>query len=125
MAVYKKGKIVEGTVTGIESYGIFVSLEEYYTGLIHISEISHGFVKNVTDFVSIGETIYVEILSVDEEQGQLKLSIKNIEYKKKNYVPKKKIIETSLGFNTLAYKLPIWIDESIKKEKNIVNSIDK
>ena len=39
MADYKKGKVVKATVTGIESYGVFVSLDEYYSGLIHISEI--------------------------------------------------------------------------------------
>ena len=44
MNQYKKGEIVTGCVTGIEKYGIFVSLDEYYSGLIHISEISDFFV---------------------------------------------------------------------------------
>ena len=52
MSKYENGKIVTGCVTGIENYGIFVSLDEYYSGLIHISEISHGFVKDVHDFLS-------------------------------------------------------------------------
>ena len=82
MTRYKRGKIVKGTVTGIESYGIFVSLDEYYSGLIHISEISHDFVKNIHDYVEIGDIIYVEVLDVDEKLSQLKLSIKNIDYKK-------------------------------------------
>ena len=115
MTKYKKGKIIRGTVTGIEAYGAFVSCDEYYSGLIHISEISHNFVKNITDFVNVGDVIFVEILDVDEELGQLKLSIKNIEYKKNSIVKRKRIKETSLGFKTLAYKLPIWIDESVKK----------
>ena len=125
MTKYKKGRIIRGTVTGIESYGAFVSCDEYYSGLIHISEISHSFVKNITDYVNVGDVIFVEILEVDEELGQLKLSIKNIEYKKKNIVKRKKIIETSLGFTTLAYKLPIWIDESVKKITSLKNTIDK
>ena len=119
MANYKKGKIVTGTVTGIEPYGIFIALEEYYTGLIHISEISKNFVKNINDYVKLGETINVEILDIDEEQGQLKLSIKNIDYKVKQPIRKRKIQETSLGFRTLAYKLPIWIDENIKQQKTM------
>lgn len=118
MSKIKKGRIVRGTVTGIETYGVFVSCDDYYTGLIHISEISHGFVKNITDFVHIGDLIFVEILDVDEELGHLKLSIKNIEYKNRVIVRRKKIRETSLGFKTLEYKLPIWIEESIKKIKN-------
>ena len=118
MSKIRKGKIIRGTVSGIESYGVFVSCDDYYTGLIHISEISHGFVKNITDYVKIGDVIFVEVLDVDEELGHLKLSIKNIEYKKKVVVKRKKIKETSLGFKTLEYKLPIWIEESLNKIKN-------
>ena len=125
MTKYKKGKIIRGTVTGIESYGVFVSCDEYYSGLIHISEISHGFVKNVSDYVNIGDVINVEILEVDESLGQLKLSIKNIDYRKRNATRRRKIIETSLGFSTLAYHLPIWVEESVKKIKNPSNTIDK
>ena len=114
----KKGRIIRGTVSGIENYGVFVSCDDYYTGLIHISEISHGFVKNITDFVSIGDLIYVEVLDVDEELGHLRLSIENIDYKKKVTIKKKRIHETSIGFKTLEYRLPIWVDEALKKIKN-------
>ena len=115
MTKIKKGRIIRGTVTGIEAYGAFVSCDDYYTGLIHISEISHGFVKNINDFFKIGDVIYVEILDVDEELGHLKLSIKNIQYRKNIIIKRKKIKETLLGFKTLEYKLPIWIEESLKK----------
>ena len=125
MTKYKKGRIIRGTVTGIESYGVFVSCDEYYSGLIHISEISHGFVKNVADYVNIGDVINVEILEVDETLGQLKLSIKNIDYKKHNATRRTRIKETNLGFSTLAYHLPIWVEEGVKKIKNPTNTIDK
>lgn len=115
MCKYEKGNIVDGVVTGIEKYGIFVSLDNYYSGLIHISEISHGFVKDIHDYVEIGDNILVEILDVNEEQNRLSLSIKNIKYRKNNRLNYKKIVETPLGFKTLAYKLPIWIEESLKK----------
>ncbi len=125
MAKYEKGKIVKGTVSGIETYGIFVALDEEYSGLIHISEISHGFVKNINDFVNLGDNIYVEILEVDDELYRLKLSIKNINYRKNIKTKKRKIRETSLGFKTLAYNLPIWIEKSVKNEQKTINSIDK
>lgn len=124
MTKYRKGKIVRATVTGIEVYGIFVSLDEYYSGLIHISEISHGFVKDVHDYVNVGDEINVEVLEVDDELYHLKLSIKNINYKKINKPKKKKIIETQLGFKTLQYKLPIWIEENLNNVKKSTNSID-
>ena len=79
MSKYRKGNIVKATVTGIESYGVFVSFDEYYTGLIHISEISNNFVKDITDYVNIGDVISVKILEIDDEEGHLKLSIKDIE----------------------------------------------
>jgi len=125
MTKYKKGKVIRGTVTGIESYGVFVSCDEYYSGLIHISEISHAFVKNVADYVNVGDVINVEILDIDEELGQLKLSIKNIDYKKSNDNNRRRINETSKGFSSLAYRLPIWIEESLRKIKTTTNSIDK
>lgn len=124
MTKYKKGNIVQGTVTGIESYGIFVSFDEYYSGLIHISEISHGFVKNVNDFVKIGDPISVEILEVDAKVSQLKLSIKNIVYHQETNSKKRKIIETSLGSKTLFANLPNWVDKNLKKFRNKGNYID-
>ena len=54
---YAIGKIVTGKVTGIEKYGIFVNLDDYYSGLVHISEISDSFVRNIDDYVNIGEYI--------------------------------------------------------------------
>lgn len=125
MTKYKKGRIIRGTVTGIESYGVFVSCDEYYSGLIHISEISYGYVKKITDYVNVGDVIYVEILEVDESLGQLKLSIKNIDYRCNRGVRRKRIQETSMGFSTLAYNLPIWIEKSLKKIKKASNSVDK
>ena len=125
MSKIKKGRIVRGTVTGIENYGAFVSCDDYYTGLIHISEISDTYVKDISDYVKIGDVIFVEILDVDEELGHLKLSIKNIQYKKNVALKIRKIKETNIGFKTLAYKLPFWIEEEIKKIKNKENCIDK
>lgn len=47
MSKFIKDEVVEGCVTGIEKYWIFVTLDEYYSGLIHISEISDGFVRDI------------------------------------------------------------------------------
>ena len=66
MSKYKIGEIVIGCVTGIEKYGIFVGLDEYYSGLIHISEISNSYVKNIHDYVKIGESIKVKIVEENE-----------------------------------------------------------
>ncbi len=120
MAKYAKGDIVEGLVTGITEYGIFISLDEYYSGLIHISEISDNFVRDINSFVKIGETIKVKILEVDHNECHVKLSIKNINYR----INKKKrtlIEETGSGFEILEDNLENWINKAnlrIKNEKN-------
>ena len=118
-----KGRVLKGVVTGIEPYGVFVQFDDYYSGLIHISEISDGFVKNLNDFVKVGEIINAKIIDVDDQMGHLKLSIKNIQYKEKKITKRRKIIETPLGFKTLAYKLPFWIEESLQNIE--AKSIDK
>ena len=118
---YKVGSIVTGCVTGIEKYGIFVSLDSYYSGLIHISEVYDSFVRNLNDYVSIGETIKVKILEVDDSNYHAKLSIKGFSYRK-NYKKRRMIKETSHGFSTLESKLNDWIYE---KDKEISNKIKK
>ena len=125
LSKYKKGRVLKGVVTGIESYGIFVQFDDYYSGLIHISEISDGYVKNPGDYVEEGEIINVKIIDADNLLGHLKLSIKGIKYKEKKTIKRKKIIETPLGFSTLSRKLPLWIKESMKKMENEANSVDK
>lgn len=115
MLKYEKGKIVTGQVTGIEKYGIFVSLDEFYSGLIHISEISDGFVKDINDFVTIGETINAKVVEIDENSYHVKLSIKNINYRtiKK---PEFKLKEVSRGFEPLKEHLSEWISKKIEEE---------
>lgn len=113
MTKYEKDKIVTGYVTGIEKYGVFVSLDEYYNGLIHISEISNDFVRNISDYVKIGETIKMKVLEVNNKSHQVKLTIKDIDYH--NGKKRKKIVETEKGFSTLKAMLPIWTKAKIKE----------
>lgn len=107
---YEDGKIVKGCVTGVENYGIFVNFDEYYSGLIHISEISNNFVRNINDYVDIGETIKVKIIDADHDNFQLKLSIKDINYRT-SHKRKAKIKETGTGFLILKENLDKWIEE--------------
>ena len=78
---YEVGSIVEGKVTGIKPFGAFVALDEKKQGLVHISHIAHGFVKDINDHLSVGDTVKIKILSVDEESGKISLSIRETEPK--------------------------------------------
>lgn len=111
----KENEIIRVKITGIQKYGAFASLENNdYNGLIHISEISYGYVKNIHDFMNVGDAIYAEVLNVDDESKQIKLSIKDIDYKKDG-VKLKRMAETKSGFTPLRDNLDNWINDKIKQ----------
>lgn len=68
------GSIVEGKVSGITGFGAFVDLPEKKTGLVHISEVARDYVKDIHDHLTVGQTVKVKVLSMDE--GKISLSIK-------------------------------------------------
>ena len=76
MAKYEKDQVLTGKVTGIQPFGAFVALDDETQGLVHISEISHDYVKDVNDYVQVGQEVEVKILEVDEASKKIKLSMK-------------------------------------------------
>ncbi|MDI2586464.1 S1 domain-containing post-transcriptional regulator GSP13 [Psychrobacillus sp. NEAU-3TGS] len=120
--IYKVGDVVTGKVTGIQPYGAFVGLDEHTQGLVHISEITYGYVKEVGEFLTVGEEVDVKILEIDDDAGKISLSIRELQ--EKPVVPKKedkprKTLQARVdehdveGFNTLKEKLGEWIKKSI------------
>ena len=108
------GSILTGKVTGIEKYGIFVNIDDKYTGLIHISEVSDRFVSDLNHYAEIGEEIRGRVIDFDEDKKQIKLSIKDLDYRI-NKKRKTRIEETEKGFETLRENLPIWMKEKLSK----------
>lgn len=68
------GSILEGKVAGITKFGAFVQLPGDVTGLVHISEIADVYVRDIHQFLIIGDTVKVKVLSLRE--GKIGLSIK-------------------------------------------------
>lgn len=110
----KINDIIEVTVTGIQKYGAFVMINNKYDGLIHISEISSEYVKNINDYVKIKDKIFAQVVDIDKENNKFKLSIKNIDYRNDG-----KIINNednySNGFEPLKEHLELWINTKIKE----------
>lgn len=113
MKKYKVGDVITCKVSGIEPYGIFVSIDKKYSGLIHISEISNEFVRNINDYVKLEEQIYCKIIDIDEKDHQMKLSIKDIDYA--NTGLERERIDTKQGFQSLKENLPKWMEEKLKE----------
>ncbi|WP_435097188.1 translation initiation factor IF-2 subunit alpha [Halarchaeum sp. P4] len=76
----EQGELVVGKVDEIEDFGVFVDLEEYRDkrGLVHISEVASGWIKNVRDHVREGQTVVAKVLDVDKSSQQIDLSIKDV-----------------------------------------------
>ena len=110
----KKGDIVKGRITGIKPYGAFVKIDENIDGLVHISEISDGYVKNIEEYFKIGDVVKLLVLDVNADE---KVSLS---YKKVNLTSKKKYVKIHLkvGFEPLKTMLPIWIANYRKSDKN-------
>ncbi|WOV83411.1 S1 domain-containing post-transcriptional regulator GSP13 [Sporosarcina jeotgali] len=118
---YEAGEELSGTVTGIQPYGAFVALDESTQGLVHISEITYGFVKDIHEHLSVGQQVTVKVLEVDETDNKISLSIRALQEPpapaKKFSRPRKSLQERvdeqdEKGFNSLKDKLRDWIDKS-------------
>ncbi|EUJ18024.1 general stress protein 13 [Listeria aquatica FSL S10-1188] len=79
MSNFQAGDVVTGKVVGIQGYGAFVALDDKTQGLVHISEITHGFVKDIHDFLEIGQEVQVKILEIDSERNKISLSMRALE----------------------------------------------
>ncbi len=122
------GNIVTGKVTGIQPYGAFVALDEQTQGLVHISEITHGYVKDINEHLKVGDEVKVKVLSIDESAGKVGLSIRATEDVPQQMAIKPKKArkrqtatilpesEEQQGFNTLKEKLQEWIDQSQRED---------
>ncbi len=69
------GQIVEGKITGITSFGVFVGFGEGKSGLVHISEVARTYVNDINEFVKVGDEVKAKILNIGED-GKISLSIK-------------------------------------------------
>ncbi len=127
---FEIGSVVTGKVTGIQPYGAFVALDEETQGLVHISEITHGFVKDVSEHLTVGQEVKVKVLSVDENAGKISLSIRATEEpparepkaaaekktRRQGSVKPAATTEDTSGFNTLKDKLEEWIKQSERND---------
>lgn len=69
------GAKVSGKVSGITNFGAFVDLEDHKTGLVHISQVSNKFVKDIHDVLTVGDTVTVKVMLIGDD-GKIALSIK-------------------------------------------------
>lgn len=69
------GSKLSGKVTGITHFGAFVLLPGGVTGLVHISEVSHSYVKDIHEYLKVNDEVMVKVINVDKD-GKIGLSIR-------------------------------------------------
>lgn len=79
---FEIGAVVEGKVKSITNFGAFIDFEDGKSGLVHISEISNTFVKDIRDHLKEGQSVKAKVISI-EPSGKLGLSIKRLQEEKK------------------------------------------
>ncbi|MDD4818966.1 MAG: S1 RNA-binding domain-containing protein, partial [Candidatus Colwellbacteria bacterium] len=78
---YNIGEIVEGNVVRVLDFGAIVDLGGGRDGMVHVSELKEGFVKNVTDVINVGDFVRAKVIKVEE--GKIGLSIKQLKPEEK------------------------------------------
>lgn len=84
------GEIVNGKVSGITRFGVFVDLGDGKTGMVHISEVASTFVENINDFITVGQEVKVKVLSIGED-GKISLSIKRAQERERRPAPRRPV----------------------------------
>lgn len=76
MALPEIGTVLDGVIEHITNFGAFVRLDGGQKGLVHISEVSREYVKEISDLYKAGDKVKVKVIKVEESEGKIGLSIK-------------------------------------------------
>lgn len=75
----KKDMVVQGKVTRLEKFGAFVEIGAERPGLVHISELTHGYIRTPDEIVNVGDEVEAKVLEVKRRKKQIKLSLKALQ----------------------------------------------
>ncbi len=122
------GEIVIGTVTRVMDFGAFVSLDEYEDkeGMVHISEVAPGWVKDIRDHVKKGQKVVCKVLSVNPKRGHIDLSIKDVteRQKKEKWQQWKSELRAFKWLEIAGEKVGISKEELVKIGKKLIKEYD-
>lgn len=118
------GDILEGKITDVMQYGVFVKLGEGKSGLVHISEVSNEYVEDINQVVKKGDTVKVKVLSIDDS-GKISLSMKKAlpreEKRPRNSVREKKVEEGPLTLDDMLSK---FLKDSDERQLDLKRSME-
>ena len=122
MEKFEIGELVIGKVEAIRPYAVFLSFNNNErNGLLHISEISDAYIRDIEKYASVGDELKVKIIDIDEKNGFLRVSLKQVPpeeaYSTHQNNKRDTVIVTSDEFKSLEERLPEWIEQAYQKAK--------
>lgn len=119
----EEGELLFCTVTNVQYNSVFVKIEEYdRQGLIHISEISPGRIRNIRDFVKEGKMIVCKVIKVDQSRGNIDMSLRRVTaiQKRKTTDERKQEQKAEKIVETLAGKIKKPFDQVYKEVAGVL-----
>jgi predicted RNA-binding protein with RPS1 domain len=125
MKDYQVGDLIVGTVSSVRPYAIFMDFDEDTCGLLHISEVSDSFVRDIEKYAYAGDKLKVKIIAVDPLNGFLRVSLKKVpeaeRYSTHKNTYRKRIEVTNADFKPLQDNLNGWIKYTLAKKEEEEN----
>ena len=122
----KVGDLIIGKVNQIRPYALFLTFENGHNGLLHISELSDNYIRDIEKYGSIGDEIKVKVLSIDPSNGFLRVSYKavpELERYSTHDDSKHSFAQfDEADFEDLEAKIPEWIEATLQKAKEEENN---
>jgi len=114
---YHIGDRVEGKVTNITDFGVFIQLENGIEGLIHVSELSKEKVENPSDVVKVGEAVSAMVINVDPEERKIGLSVKGLKEKDEKEEVERYMADQESATASLGRLIQDEMEKKAKKEE--------
>jgi small subunit ribosomal protein S1 len=114
---YHLGSRVEGKVTNVTDFGVFVELENDIEGLIHVSELSKEKVQDPSDFVTLGETVSALVINVDPKERKIGLSIRSLKEKDEKEEVERYMASQASATPSLGRLIQEEMEKKAKKEE--------
>lgn len=91
--LYSIGKVVQGKVTKLASFGAFIQLDHEIDGLVHISQISDERINKVKDVLKVGQEVSARVIKINKAERRIGLSIKAADYNEEQFEKERKAME--------------------------------
>ncbi|MEM1994825.1 MAG: translation initiation factor IF-2 subunit alpha [Nitrososphaerales archaeon] len=124
----EEGELVYATVTQITPHGVYVTLDEYdgMKGFLHISEISTGWVRNISRFVQEKQKLILKVIRVNKVRREVDLSLRQVteEERRAKILQIKRFEKARIVFNTVKMRLNLTQEDATKYEEAILEKYD-